>query len=232
MSTTILPRNDNARLVFLKRAAETAEQDYAIGNQYLEQATVTEIKAMLADYMDRLFVVQQKLSVHIKVVREKNEAINRLMLYVRDFWQGLKRRVKRCGEPKEVLTYYHLTSNGANPRPASETEWLDLSRGVIAGDAIAIAAGYPAMSNPSAAEVNTVLQIAQAEYDQIAMADRELDQAQEHLAEIRGTAEALIKEVIVELRYHLRKFDKPSQRRIMQTYGVVFKKPVNVAVLD
>lgn len=232
MPTYQLPKSDNSRLIFLKRATETAEQDYAMGNHYLEPATVAEIKPLLADYLDRLLAAQQKKSVYFKEVREKNEAIDRLILYVRDFWQGLKRRGKRTGEPNEVLTYYHLNSSGANPRPVSAREWLDLARRLIDGDSVAVAAGYPAMTNPSAAEVDAVLQTAQAEYDQIAMADREYDQAQEHLAEIRARADALIKEVITELRYHLRKFDRPSQRRIMQTYGVVFKKVANVEVVN
>ena len=43
------------------------------------------------------------------------------------------------------------------------------------------------------------------------------------LEELRPRADELIKEAMAELRFHLRHFDRPSQRRIMRTYRVVFR---------
>jgi hypothetical protein len=93
---------------------------------------------------------------------------------------------------------------------------------VIAGDAEAVAAGYSAMVNPSIAELQVGLTAAQREADEVAPADRAYDEAQEAVAALRPQADELIQDVMDELRFHLRKRDAPSQRRIMRTYGVSF----------
>jgi len=78
---------------------------------------------------------------------------------------------------------------------------------LVVGDAQAVAAGYPAMVNPSAADLNALVQAAQTEKDDVAIADREYDQAQEALAVLRVQADDFIGEVMAQLRYVLRRLD-------------------------
>jgi hypothetical protein len=79
------------------------------------------------------------------------------------------------------------------------------------------------MGNPSAAELEAVLEAAHSESDDVAIADREYDEAQERVAALRPRADELIAEVMAELRFTLRKKDAPSQRRTMRRYGARFK---------
>ena len=57
----------------------------------------------------------------------------------------------------------------------------------------------------------------------IAPADRGYDDAQAAVAALRPQADELIQETIDQLRFSLRKMDGPSQRRVMRSYGAVFR---------
>ncbi len=217
------PGSDNARLSFLERAKTTATQDIAAENEYITQNLVDEITVFLPDFEEKVNAVSEKLSGRAKEVRERMQAFEKMTVYTRDLWAVLKRRVWRMNEPAEVLTFYKLPLDGTVPNPNGQEEWLTIAKEVVGGDARAVAAGYLAMVNPSAEELDTVVQIAEAEYDDVAMADREYDKAQEELANLRPTADQLAQEVMDELRFTLRKKDNPSQRRIMRTYGATFK---------
>lgn len=79
------------------------------------------------------------------------------------------------------------------------------------------------MVNPSAAQLQAVLAATMSEAEDVAMADRAYDEAQEAVVALRPQADKLIEDVMAELRFNLRKKDPPSQRRIMRTYGARFR---------
>ena len=116
-----------------------------------------------------------------------------------------------------------LPLSGDVPNPTTQEEWLALAAQVVQGDADAVAAGHPAMVNPSAARLQAVLAATMTEAEDVAMADRAYDEAQEAVAALRPRADELIEDVMAELRFNLRKKDPPSQRRIMRTYGARFR---------
>lgn len=79
------------------------------------------------------------------------------------------------------------------------------------------------MVNPSAAQLQAVLAATMTKAEDVAMADRAYDEAQEAVAALRPQADELIEEVMAELRFNLRKKEPPSQRRIMRTCGARFR---------
>jgi len=217
------PRNDKARLEFLKQAAHTAKQDHKLGNHYMSEALVHSIDTFIPLFEKRLNPVRSYLSQRSKEVRESRESLSTLKIYVRDTCNVLKRRVRRLKQPASVLNFYGLPQNGHAPNPTSKHTWFGLADELIKGDELAVKAGYPPMSNPSAAELKEILEQAWQETRDVSSADREYDDIQAELEELRPRADELVKEVMAELRFHLRHFDRPSQRRIMRTYGVVFR---------
>jgi hypothetical protein len=223
MPTYESPRSDLERLSFLQRTATTGSQDIAAGNLYVDQATLDEIAAFLIGFEAAVNVISDKLSGRVKETRERAEAVERVGLYTRDLWEVLKRRARRLNQPAAVLTFYQLPLDGTVPHPTAQEEWLAIAAQVVQGDARAVAAGYPPMVNPSAAELQTELQAAVSESADVALADRAYDQAQEAVAALRSLADALIAEVVEQLRFNLRKKDAPGQRRIMRTYGARFR---------
>ncbi len=219
MPTYRPPYSDRERLAFLKRAAATGPQDIAAGNAYLSQDTLDDIAALLPSFEAAANAVSVKLSARAKETRERAEAIAQVELCTRDLWNVLKRRVRRKNQPAEVLTFYGLPLDGTVPGLRKQEEWLTVAAQVVQGDADAVAAGHEAMVNPSAAELQAVLDAARSEADDVAAADRAYDEAQEALAALSAQASELIDEVMAQLRFHLRKKDAPSQRRVIRSYG-------------
>jgi hypothetical protein len=217
------PNSDVQRLAFLQTAHNAGVKDRSSGNNYLSADLLTQISTFLPTYQSAYEKVSAQLSQRTKEVRERNEAVAVLQTYVRDFWEVLRRRVIRLNQPAEVLQFYQLPLDGTNPNLANHGEWLNMGQLIVQGEAAAVAAGYPAMINPSVAEVQTVLTRAQAEAADVAGADRTYDVAQELVAGLRPQADMLIQEVMDELRYQLRKKDSAGQRRIMRTYGATFR---------
>ena len=217
------PTNDNARLAFLQKSAITASSDNTNGNQYISDEILEQVNQLLPDYEVKVNGLNNLLSSRSKEIRERDSAFSLLQLTVRDFWEVLKRRIRRKNLPAEVLTLYELPLNGHIPFPSSNQEWLGITRKVINGDKIAIEKGYEAMENPSTKELEKLLEICETESSDVSVADRNYDLAQKEVAELRQEADALIEEIMAELRFNLRKLEPASQRRIMRSYGATFK---------
>ncbi len=213
------PTSDSGNIILLYTILTTGAQDIAAGNLYVLQATLDLIIAILSDYEAAEYLVKVKLQARKKEVRERIEAMAKLIAHCRDTFEVLKRRTSRMDHPLEVLGYYGLPLDGTVPNPGAQIEWLKLARDLIEGNAAAVAAGFPTILNPSVDETQTALDKAQSEFDDVAMADRAYDQAQAAIAVLRARAIELINEVFDQLVFTLRSMDNPSQRRIIRTYG-------------
>jgi len=218
-----VPASDIYRLAFLQRAHATGLQDVADGAGLVNQETLDAIAAFLPGFQAAMGAVSARLGARAKETQERLEAVERVKLYTRDLWEVVKRRVRRLDQPAAVLSFYRLPLDGTVPNPTTQEDWLALAAQVVGGDAEAVAAGYPAMANPSAAELQAVLDAALSEAADVAAADRAYDQAQAAVAALRPQADELLEEVMADLRYRLRKEDAPSQRRVMRTYGARFR---------
>ncbi len=216
------PRSDAERLNWLRRMADTGGQDTLAGRAYLPQPLLTEIAALAAAIGGAITAADETLAGRIKETAERQTALARLQTYVRDYWQGLTRRTAREGHDVRVLRLHGLAAEGQLPNSNRAEDWLLWAERIVAGDAAAVSDGFPPMCNPTAAEVQAVLDEARVEAADVAQADRSYDEAQAAQAELRTQADDLIDQAIGYLQLALRKLDAPSQRRVMRTYGVVF----------
>ena len=213
------PTSDGMRLQTLKNVKTTALQNQLTDRDYINAETITEINALLPEFQSSYHEVEKYLTRRIGDVIKKKEIFNKLETICRDFLVVLKRRTYRRQHPPEILGYFFVPQSGKLPNPKRLEEWLSIAKFIINGDAVAVAAGYPAMINPSAMEVQEILTVAKEKFYAVSDADRNYDQAQERAAEFRTVADELLKDIIAQLRFAVRKFDKPSQRRIIRTYG-------------
>ncbi len=201
----------------------TGNQDNTTGRNYVLQATLDAIAALLPDLQVANNRVLAALEGKMKEIREKGESLVIVERYCRDTWENVRRIQVRMNYPPEYLKYYGLPADGISPHPDSPVTWLDIAQAIITGDARAVADGYPTILSPSIAEIQVILDKANAEYADYAMADREHDEAQAALAELRPAAEEFINEVYDQLMFALRKMDHPSQRRVARTYGYKYE---------
>lgn len=216
------PRSDEGRLSTLEAARDTATKDIAAGRKSITQETLDAITAFAALFRPLWEALAGALSGRMKEVREREEARAQLDTYVRDFWEVLKRRAHRLKQPAEILVQYGLPSDGIIPNPTTFEDLMRAADQIVKGEAEAIAAGYPAMANPSAAEVAAIRDAAKVQAADVPTADRKYTGAQQAIAARREEADGLIDDVMADLTSSLRKYDKPTQRRIMRTYGAVY----------
>ncbi|MFO7971623.1 MAG: hypothetical protein R6U40_07715, partial [Desulfobacterales bacterium] len=141
MPEYVPPRNDNTRLGFLRRAVYTAKQDHMLGNQYLSDMLVQAIEAFIPQFEKRLQSINSYLSRRSSEISESTETFRTLMIYIRDMWNVLKRRVRRLNQPASVLNFYGLPQNGHAPNPTSKDMWFVLADNLIKGDELAVKAG-------------------------------------------------------------------------------------------
>lgn len=216
------PRNDLERVAFLQRSVKTGLSDVAAGHNYLSQPTLDEVDALAQTFDAALSQISAEQSDRSREIRQRNEAVDLLSTYVRDFWEVARRRAHRLNQPAEVLTFYGLPLDGVSPTLTRPDEWLAMAANVVRGDGEAVTAGYPAMSNPSADEITAVLDTARLEAEEANTADRTYDEAQEALADLRVQADQAIEDILAELRFTLRRKDNASQRRVMRSYGASY----------
>lgn len=217
------PQSDAQRLDALRAITATGPQDIAAGKTYVDQDTLDAVATRLAQFETAYFALSSKLSGRAREVSEKDLALTKLQTYVRDFWDVMRRRNTRMEYPVSVLNFFGLPQDGLSPKPTQEKEWITWAELAVKGDTEAVTAGYPAMSNPTAAEVQTILTAYQTQAADIAPADRAYDDAQAAVAALRPQTDELIQDVMDQLRFALRKLDGPSQRRIMRSYGAYFR---------
>ena len=216
------PSSDADRLTFLTHAVTNSQNKRIATESQLSLETETELAAFVTQFESAFDVITSTQSARIRETRQRREALDALATYVRDFWEVLRRRARRLGEPSEVHTYYRLPLDGTTLKPNMQTAWLGIAADVVKGDAEAVADGYPPMANPSAADVAAVLATAKTEAGEADIADDVFDQAQETVATLRVEADQWVGDIMAELRFVLRRKPTDSQRRVMRTYGATF----------
>lgn len=215
-------RSDAARLAVLTTASTVAPVDIAAGRPSITQATLDALNSFLALFRPLVEALSNALSGRMREVREREAARSKLDTYVRDFLEVLKRRAHRLEQPAEVLVFYGLPSDGAVPVMASFETLIAVANAIVAGEPKAVAAGYPAMANPSLAELQPVLAEAVTQAADVPPADRTYDDAQAAVAARRPEADLVIEDIHGDLISSLRRLDPPGQRRVMRNYGLVF----------
>lgn len=216
------PTSDEARLAFLETASKTATTDLAAGRKSITPETLAGVKAFVPVFRPLYEALTKTLAGRMKEVREREEARAVLDTYVRDFWEVLKRRAHRMHQPAEILAFYGLAADGNVPDITTFEQLVTLADGIVTGETSAVAAGYPAMANPSAAEVAAVLANARTQAADVPGVDRTYSEAQVAIAAQRAKADELLSDIMDDLRSSLRRFDAPTQRRIMRGYGATF----------
>ncbi|MBI9060283.1 MAG: hypothetical protein JEZ01_21125 [Labilibaculum sp.] len=217
------PKSDAARLELMDRCITTSEQDNATEVKLLPKQLVAELTKRSAEFRTVSTESNASMSARQKETREKNEAKQNLEVVVRDFFEVVKRRTYRMNHPVEVLRFYNMTSNADLPRLKSETEILDAAVEIVTGDAKAVEAGYPAMQNPTAAEVEEQLSLTRKEISDLAPADRALNKVQKEMRNMREPIDEMIRDIADCLQFALRKETASNARRIIRLYGFKYR---------
>ncbi|MFW5775444.1 MAG: hypothetical protein ACOCW2_04060 [Chitinivibrionales bacterium] len=223
MPECVLPTSDTARLAFLQTAEAAIISDYNLQNYYVSGETKEKVHDILPVFGKAVVDSGKTKSKKGKENSERNQALNELITFTRDSIEVIRRQVKRVGLPAQVFTMYGLTLDGSTPKPTVNAEWMIIARKIVEGAKYVAAKGHPVFACPTPDEVEVKLNIAEKEHGEVAEADREHDEAEAEIGRLREKAEGIIRDIMDELRFNLRKLDEPSQRRIQRTYGAQFR---------
>lgn len=152
-----------------------------------------------------------------------NDIAERLSFTIRDYVSGLQRRIRRNGEPEEVLTYYRVPTEGLTPQGGTPAEWREIGVNLVESEAAAVAAGYQPMANPSAADLQEILDTFDQHHDHVQNADIAYGEAQRVMNELREEAILVWRGIAQNLRLILADRDTATQRRVLRNFGFVFR---------
>lgn len=221
-------QNDKARVGILTTSNSCYTQNITNGGAvYISDISANAAAALVPSYRDMMLQVNSEKENRGREITERNVAVKNCDIYNRHFFSALKNRVIREELPLSVLSLYGLPTSGIIPNPSTPADIIEISKSLVAADAEAVLKGYEAMSNPSAAQLEAVLIEAEKEIADAVDSDSKVNSKEAELAEIRDKADALIDEILAELRFNLRRESESDQRRIMRTYGVKFKDDVS-----
>ena len=232
-----IPESDEDRREVLHKTMITGQQDAAATppRAYLEGGRVQEVINFFNDTNDPVtgdpIVGFNNLVTRLKAKRaarsievgQSDAAEAVLETYVRDFWEVVKRRTFRLKHPVSVLNFFDLPQDGSVPVMSSRADRRIWARKVIEGETAAVAAGFPPMGQPTAAEVQQKLATAETEEMQITPADREVEEALTAVRTQRARANELIDDIVGDLRHKTRKQPAGSARDILRSYGLQFE---------
>jgi len=138
------------------------------------------------------------------------------------FCEAVLRRTILEEHGEAVLLHYGLDPRKTGKSHFTHRQWLNLGQQLLAGEARAVAAGFPAMAMPSIARVAADLAGADALLLAIAQEQLTLKDAQ---ARRRGASRAAYRH-LGDVAHHLRtalRHERPALiRGIIRTYGFVF----------
>jgi len=235
-----LPESYWDKKILIDNIITKATQDAPLGIKYILDDTLTALIAFIAIFTAAINDAEAKLKARMKETGEQTPAFKKLKTTEMDLIQVAKKRIERNDEPTDNLRFYAMNLEGEGPNPTSMDDMIKVALQLITGDAEAVAAGFPAMLNPSALELQTALDTARNERSDVKEAETAYDRAQQVLSDHGVTADDHIRECVDEMKFGLRHEDDSSFRRIMRTYGFKYEsepgeelpeKPVNFFVV-
>ncbi|WP_421918362.1 hypothetical protein [Marinifilum sp.] len=217
------PNSDVQRIAFMRACLSMAKKAVTNNSAILGETLVANLESGLTDFDTSYQLLDASLSARQQEVLEKNEAVGVLKVYVRDFYDGLKRRTYRLHHPTSVFRLYGVSSEGELPKFSGDNNLFEVARQIVLGDANAVVEGYTAMSNPTAAEVQEKLSAAEKEKEEVGPADSEYNRVQKELEAKREPIDELISEVADTIQFVMRKESASNVRRIMRNYGFNYR---------
>jgi hypothetical protein len=228
-----VPESDDSRAAFIATALRTAAADALKGIKYVPVDTIAAAAACLNDRTEGETVIPGFASLVTrrqlaegrvsKEMGEAQQAEEGLHTYVRDYVAVLGRRTFRVPHSVAVLDCHKLNHSAELPPLGTQEERRTAALQLIAGDAAAVAMGFPAMVNPSAAEVQAKLTDAVRERGEVTPVDRDLQGIREQLRALRPQAQVVVDELVDELRHNTRRLEAATAREIMRSYGLSFE---------
>lgn len=217
-----LPQSDESRKTALI-AAKTKNDATAVGNRHLTASTQTRLNDIVGEFTAAMLARGVALAAQSSKTEELNTVKELAQKFVSHYLQVFNLGVARGKYPASERSFFQLpVSSDALPKLTTEQDIIEWGLNIVAGDIARIAAGGTAMSNPTTAEVESVITaFTTLNNEQSALKDT-YDNAQQDVANLRTEADAVTKKVWDETETHFNEEAPPSMRRKCRAWGVVY----------
>lgn len=222
MPTRKLPRTDDERSAALSTCAAKA-LNTAPANWLITSAQNSTLSATLSQWRSNRDAMPPALHAQTAATAAVDTALGKCARYNSHFIQVINLAIERGDLPASVRSYYQLPLAHAEV-PLMNTCPLALlwAGNLKNGETARVAAGGAAMSWPTIAQVNTAATNCTNAESAQSTAKGSFDLAQESVAELRPTVDAVIKDLWDTIEFNLRADALPSLRRKAREWGVVY----------
>jgi len=213
--------NDDDRKQFLRAVVNSGRSDLAAGKAILPK----EVLDQAIELKERLFKTDKSLLVakdrKLSLGTEYRENIKELRMWVRHFYRAFAMRHKRLRLSPALIGLFRLPTDVDADKVHSAHKVIQLAMDVVKGDANMAKRGYSPMSNPSATEIQKILDRAEASDPR--RADVDLLKCQVAMKKLRLEITELHQDIARIFRKSLRDLTPSRRRRIQRRYGFVFE---------
>ncbi len=218
----LLPHyNDQSRAESLRRISAApglrAPKDHALAIRSVQRRA----RALYRPFIKALDAARKQYALRLLTIAGRNEVMSELDMHIRDFWDGLERRNRRHGFPKEAAAFYRIPCWAKRPQTRGMHERLEVVRTIIDGDEQAVAHGWPAMLSPSKEELQAVLNKALKACDQADLATSRDQRTRADLVALREKVKHCLRDLAGFMGVAWRG-NKPARRDVLRKLGYRF----------
>ena len=220
--TRKLPDSDETRNLALS-AAKTKKDSAPPTGIVLTPTTITRLDAMQPMYFSNMLARRKALAEQSTLTASVNAAKASAKMFISHFIHVFNFGVRRKVYPASDRAFYQLNVNSNTlPRLVTEAEIIAWGTHIADGDAMRIATGGAAMSNPTAAEVAAHANDFETKNITQSTLKDAYDIAQEAVSNSNPDADKLILRIWDEVETAFNDEPSASKRRKAREWGVVY----------
>jgi len=201
---------------------ESSQQDLDTGKTILEQGIIDQAIALNSEYQTVYNSWKVAYSLRRNAVAKHEERVSELNSANSDFYATLERRSRRLKEPPGVIDFYKAPVDRGRPRGTTQKRVLQLAQDILEGEPQAVAHNFPAMTNPSAEEIQKFLDKATETALTLTQADRNYQEAQQEIQAITVRVDIIAGDLYRAFQTATHELTGSARRRLMRRYGFTF----------
>ena len=215
-------RSDAYREEWLNRMLKTAALEREFGAGFLPRNLIDRGLDLESAFPAAVAAKVQTLSSRHQQVLACDQNLGKLAKLCRSFWRMLQARAEVLDHSSEIFKIYGLDASGKFLIARYKRDWLKYARTLIKAEAVAVARGYPPMTLPDIAAVETTLAAAETSCQGVDRAGLAHQAVLTGLKAARRRVDELRGDVYAYLRFALRGLSPSRRREIQRRYGYTF----------
>ena len=223
MSYKITPvTNNHYRSEILRRVRDA--DDIPVDEDHAVAVNDAHLRLLLMEepFHEVLATIRQAYHHQRACIELRNESLDALDRDIRDFWEGVERRIVRYKMPRSTLLRYRLPGEFYRPTVRSLQQKLSIAKNMIEGDRLSIQAGIDPMSNPSIEDLEKTVTDTRHMCRASDVATREFNQLRKRFSQVRDQTDRAINNLAGYLRIAFRGQDPVIRRELMRSLGFAF----------